>query len=271
MPELPEVETVVRTVAPHIVGRKILDAHFTSKFVTPGNRAALAHKLTGRTIQAIRRRGKFIVMALDEGVLVVHLGMTGNLLANGRPTEHTHGFFQLDDGQLLYNDPRQFGRIELTSRRVDKLGPEPLEITLEEFTRRMKRRAQVKPLLMNQSFLAGMGNIYTDESLFAAGIHPLAIAARLPGPRVAKLHQVIREILTESIEHRGSTISDYRDAEGACGGFQLLHKVYGREGEPCVVCGTPIRKSLVAQRGTHFCPKCQAAPRAPRKTSAARR
>jgi formamidopyrimidine-DNA glycosylase len=260
MPELPEVETVVRTVSPHLVGRKILQARFTSKFVTPGNRTALAARVVGRTIRSVRRRGKFIVVELDEGTLAIHLGMTGNLLAGGKAGEHTHGYFTLDDGVLLYNDPRQFGRIEWSAgpaKRVAKLGPEPLEITLEEFQKRMKRRTRVKPLLLNQTFLAGVGNIYADESLFRSGIHPLAIAARLSAARVARLHQVIRETLTEAIEHRGSTISDYRDADGAAGGFQLRHQVYGREGEPCTVCGTPIKKTLVAQRGTHHCPKCQ--------------
>jgi formamidopyrimidine-DNA glycosylase len=260
MPELPEVETVVRTVAPYLVGRRIVEARFTSKFVTPGNRTALAGHVTGRTIARVRRRGKFIVIELDQGTLAIHLGMTGNLLAGGKAGDHTHGVFTLDDGVLLYNDPRQFGRIEWSAgqpKRVARLGPEPLEISLEEFQKRMKRRSRVKPLLMNQSFLAGMGNIYTDESLFRSGIHPLAMAAKLTAARVARLHQNIRELLTEAIEHRGSTISDYRDADGASGGFQLLHQVYGREGEPCTVCGTPIKKTLVAQRGTHYCPKCQ--------------
>jgi formamidopyrimidine-DNA glycosylase len=260
MPELPEVETVVRTVAPYLVGRRIVEARFTSKFVTPGNRSALSEKIKGRGIVAVRRRGKFIVIELDKGTLAIHLGMTGNLLATGKANEHTHGYFTLDDGVLLYNDPRQFGRIEWSpgpAKRVAKLGPEPLEITLEEFQKRMKRKAHVKPLLMNQALIAGIGNIYADESLFNSGIHPLAQASRLSAPRVAKLHQAIREILSEAIEHRGSTISDYRDADGACGGFQLLHKAYGREGEPCVICGTAIRKTLVAQRGTHYCPKCQ--------------
>ncbi len=260
MPELPEVETVVRTVAPHLVGRRIVDARFTSKFVTPGNRAALAGKLAGRTITSVKRRGKFIVIELDQGTLAIHLGMTGNLLASGKAGEHTHGLFTLDDGVLLYNDPRQFGRIEWSAgaaKRVAKLGPEPLEITLEEFQKRMKRKSRVKPLLLNQAFLAGIGNIYADESLFSSGIHPLALASKLSAPRVAKLHQAIRDILSEAIEQRGSTISDYRDANGAAGGFQLLHKAYGREGEPCVICGTPIRKTLVAQRGTHYCPRCQ--------------
>src|SRR5262245_18770862 len=133
MPELPEVETVVRTVAPYVVGRSIVRARFTSRFVTPGNRTQLARKLEGRRIESIQRRGKFIVMTLDQGTLTVHLGMTGRLLVAGEPETHTHGVFTLDDGVLLYQDPRQFGRIEYSPgapKRVAKLGPEPLEITL---------------------------------------------------------------------------------------------------------------------------------------------
>ena len=235
-----------------------MDAAFSSRFVTPGNRNKLASRLIGRTIRSVTRRGKFIVMTLDQGTLVVHLGMTGKLLLDGDRTPHTHGVFTLDEGMLLYDDPRQFGRIEGDARRVAKLGPEPLEIGLEEFSERLRsRKSRMKPLLLNQSFLAGLGNIYVDEALFQAGIHPLAIAARLNASRAARLHQAIREILTMAIEHRGSSISDYVDADGERGNFQILHRVYGREGEPCVNCGAPIRKIVSGGRGTHFCPACQ--------------
>jgi formamidopyrimidine-DNA glycosylase len=257
MPELPEVETVMRSVAPHLTGRRILSAEFTSRFVTPGNRSALARRLAGRKVESVRRRGKFILVTLDQGMFTVHLGMTGRLLISGKPNEHTHGVFRLDDGLLLYEDPRQFGKIEWNPARVAKLGPEPLEISLEDFRARLRRRAHIKPLLLNQSFLAGLGNIYVDESLFAAGIHPLASASRISGARAARLHQAIREILGAAIAAGGSSISDYVDAEGRRGWFQISHQAYGREGEPCVNCGSPIRKIVVGQRGTHFCPKCQ--------------
>jgi formamidopyrimidine-DNA glycosylase len=270
MPELPEVETVVRTVAPHLAGRRIVEARFDSRFVTPGNRKRLAERLTGRSVESIQRRGKFIQVTLDQGVLTIHLGMTGSLRVSATADApaltgaHTHGVFTLDatkePGVLLYNDPRQFGRIEWTpsiSPRVARLGPEPLEITLEEFVGRLRRRARVKALLLNQSFLAGVGNIYADESLFAAGIHPLAIAARLKPERATRLHCAIQEILRAAIARGGSSISDYVDALGEKGWFQVEHRVYGRESEPCKICGTPIRKILVAQRGTHFCPRCQ--------------
>jgi formamidopyrimidine-DNA glycosylase len=258
VPELPEVETVVRSLAPHLTGRRIVSATFSSKFVTPGNRKKLAEKFAGRSILSIRRRGKFILMTLDQGTLAVHLGMTGKLLVDAAQTPYTHGIFTLDRGVLLYDDPRQFGRIEWSPARVNKLGPEPLEIGLAEFTARLrKRKTKIKPLLLNQTFLAGMGNIYVDEALFLAGIHPLAIASRLTAQRAARLHQAIRDVLTLAIEHRGSSISDYVDADGERGNFQQLHKAYGRGGEPCVNCGTPIKKTTVGQRGTHFCPNCQ--------------
>jgi len=260
MPELPEVETVVRTVAPRLTGRRILSAEFHSRFVTPGNRKALAARLTGRRVENVHRRGKFIVMSLDQGTLAVHLGMTGRLLVSGQRSEHTYGVLILEDGQILYDDPRQFGRIEWSAgppKRIARLGPEPLEIGLEEFRKRLKRRARVKPLLLNQTFLAGLGNIYADESLFKAGVHPLAMAARLTSARAARLHQAIQDTLSEAVAMGGSSVSDYVDANGERGWFQIQHRVYGREGEPCRICATPIRKTIVAQRGTHFCPKCQ--------------
>ena len=261
MPELPEVETVVRSVAAHVVGRRILAAAFTSRFVTPGDRVKLAQRLVGQTIQSILRRGKFIIMPLDQGTLTVHLGMTGRLLISGQPGEHVHGIFTLDDGQLFYQDPRQFGRIEWSlgePPRVAKLGPEPLEITLGEFQARLKRhKTRIKALLLNQTFLAGVGNIYADESLHASGIHPLALAARLKPERAARLLTAIQGILAHAIHMGGSSISDYVDANGERGWFQVEHRVYGREGEACKTCATPVRKTLVAQRGTHFCPVCQ--------------
>lgn len=261
MPELPEVETVVRSLVPHLPGRKILAAEFGSKHVTPGNRAELARKLAGRTVQSITRRGKHILIALDEGTLVVHLGMTGQLLLDPRRSNHEYGVFHLDTGLLIYRDPRQFGSIAWhadVDELLGKLGPEPLAVTLDEFTARLKKhKTRIKALLLNQSFVAGVGNIYADEILYAAKVHPLAMAAKLSKPRVALIHQAMREILTMAIEHGGSSISDYVDSAGERGWFQMLHNAYGREGEPCLRCGGVIKKILVAQRGTHFCPGCQ--------------
>jgi len=260
MPELPEVETVVGSVAAHLAGRRIVSTSFTSRFVTPGSRAKLSQRLAGRRIESVTRRGKFILIALDQGTLTVHLGMTGKLLLEGEVGDHTHGVFILDDGLLLYHDPRQFGRIEWSAGpppRVAKLGPEPLEISFDEFRVRLKRKTRMKALLLNQAFLAGLGNIYADESLFAAGIHPLAVADSLSTARAKKLYDAIRGILTHAIQLGGSSISDYVNGRGERGWFQMEHRAYGREGEPCANCGRPIRKILVAQRGTHYCPHCQ--------------
>jgi formamidopyrimidine-DNA glycosylase len=258
LPELPEVETVVRTVAPYLIGRRIVSARFTSRFVTPGNRAKLAQRIAGRRIESVSRRGKFIVIAFDEGGIAVHLGMTGKLLVSGVQTPHTHGVFTLDDGVLLYDDPRQFGRIEWGHARVAKLGPEPLTVGLAEFSARLRtRKTRMKALLLNQAFIAGLGNIYVDEILFSSGIHPLAHASRLSAARAAKLHRAMVDTLTMAIEHRGSSISDYVDADGNRGDFQMLHRVYGREGEPCSQCGAAIKRIVVAGRGTHYCAGCQ--------------
>ena len=257
MPELPEVESVVRTLLPHLPGRRIVAAEFSSRFVTPGDRKALAARVTGRTIESVRRRGKFIEIALDRGKLTVHLGMTGRLLLDATPGKHTYGRFILNAGTLLYDDPRQFGRI-LWSHDLSHLGPEPLEIGVEEFQARLKKRkSKIKALLLDQSFVAGVGNIYADETLFAARVHPLTVAARLTKAKSAALHAHMQEILARAIRMGGSSISDYVDAEGNRGWFQLEHNAYGREGEPCRVCGAPIRKIIVIQRGTHYCPRCQ--------------
>jgi formamidopyrimidine-DNA glycosylase len=257
VPELPEVETVVRTLRPHLPGRRIVSALFSSRFVTPGNRKALARRFADRIILSVTRRCKFIVIALDQGTLTIHLGMTGRLLLDAPAGKHAHGVFTLDTGTLVYTDSRQFGRI-LWNHDLSRLGPEPMEVGLADFQARMKqRKTSIKALLLNQAFLAGMGNIYVDETLFAARVHPLAIAARLSAPRVAAIHQHMREILGAAIAQGGSSISDYVDAQGNRGWFQLQHQAYGREGEPCPACGATIRKIIVAQRGTHYCPHCQ--------------
>ncbi len=261
MPELPEVETVVRTLAPHLIGRVIKRAEFRSKFVTPGDRVELAGRLPGRRIESIERRGKFIWIQLDCGNLAVHLGMTGKLLFNAVESPHTHGLFEFDDALLVYDDIRQFGRIEWSEgmpTRIAALGPDPLVIEAGEFVARLRSRStKVKPLLLNQAFLAGLGNIYVDEALFRSSIHPNTQAAKISRARAGALHLAIVEILRVAIEHRGSSISDYVDADGQPGGFQAMHQVYGREGKPCSRCGALIRRIVVAQRGTHYCPVCQ--------------
>jgi formamidopyrimidine-DNA glycosylase len=262
MPELPEVETVVRSIAP-LVGRRIVSAEFRClRVLRGGDPEETAARLRGRRIAGVKRFGKFILISLaGGGYLVVHLGMTGRLLLGGEIGKHVHAILTLDHGVLLYEDSRQFGCIQFSEdvpERIRRLGPEPLEVTFEDFAAALRRRkTRAKALLLNQGFLRGIGNIYADEALFRAGIHPLAIASRLRRERARRLHQAIVAVLTEAIAAGGSSISDYVDANGRKGFFQISHRVYQRAGEPCVACGTPIRRVLVTQRSSHFCPKCQ--------------
>ncbi len=258
MPELPEVETIVRGLARRLPGRRIRRVEVTQTRVLRNGVSAAE----GAAIVGVRRWGKHIILDLDRGHLIIHLGMTGQLLFDAPPGPHTHARIRLDrDHLLLYNDIRQFGRLEYAGRlpaRLERLGPEPLEISEDDFVARLRaRRAMLKPLLLNQSFLRGLGNIYADEALFRAGLHPRAIAARLRVDRARRLHRAIVEVLRESIHHGGTSISDYLGSDGRRGSFQNRLRVYQRTGEPCPACGAAIRRILVAQRGTHFCPHCQ--------------
>jgi len=261
VPELPEVETVVRTLAPRLIGRRILDARFSSRHVVRQNFSTLRKRVRNQLVKSVQRHGKFIVVTLDEGVLVIHLGMTGKLLLDAEPGPYARAVFELDQGLLVYDDVRHFGRIEWSAQlpeRAAALGPDALGIPFGDFLKLLKtRRSAIKPLLLNQRFLRGMGNIYTDEALFEARIHPRAIAASLSKERAARLHHAMVDILTTAIRLKGSSISDYVDADGQRGSFQQQHQVYGHAGDPCPTCGTPIRRIVVGQRGTHYCPKCQ--------------
>jgi formamidopyrimidine-DNA glycosylase len=262
VPELPEVETVARSLIPHLSGRVIRSAEFRQIRVVRGDPEETARRLSGRRITGLERRGKFIMMHLDDGgIFTVHLGMTGRLLIGGEIGKHTHAIVQLDRGVLTFDDPRQFGRLEWSEgvpRSVAKLGPEPLLVEFDEFWKKLHvRKTKIKALLLDQTFLGGVGNIYADEALFRAGIHPLLMASKISKPRARRLFGAIREVLSEAIEGRGSSVSDYVDAEGRLGTFQQSHRVYQRHGEPCLVCGRPLRRTLVVQRGTHFCSNCQ--------------
>ena len=262
MPELPEVETVVRSIAP-LTGQRILTAEFRNlRILRGGDPDALSTRLQGRRIAAIQRYGKFIVSSLEGGgYLMIHLGMTGRLLLGAASGKHTHAIFTFDRATLLFDDSRQFGSIEFSEgfpHRVARLGPEPLEIPFDEFARALQRhKTRIKSLLLNQTFVRGVGNIYADEALFRAGIHPLALTQRIRRDRARKLYDAIIAVLTEAIAAGGSSISDYVDAEGRKGFFQISHRVYQRTGEPCPTCRTPIRRVTVTQRSSHFCPHCQ--------------
>ena len=262
MPELPEVETVVRSIAP-ITGQRIVSAEFRNlRILRGGDPDAMSARLQGRRIVSVQRYGKFIVASLEGGgYLMIHLGMTGRLLLGGEPGKHTHAIFTFERGTLMFDDSRQFGCIELSEefpRRVARLGPEPLEVSFDEFASQLKRhKTRVKSLLLNQTFVRGVGNIYADEALFRAGIHPLALAWRINRERARKLYDAMIAVLTEAIAAGGSSISDYVDAEGRKGFFQISHRVYQRTGEPCTACGRPIQRVIVTQRSSHFCARCQ--------------
>jgi formamidopyrimidine-DNA glycosylase len=261
LPELPEVEIVVRSIKPHLEGQTIREAHLHSRHVTRSPFATNRAGLRGATISKVERRAKHILIHLDRGVLHVHLGMTGKLLWNGETGPYTRAALDLTDGRLVFDDVRQFGRFEFRRTlpaSVRELGPDALTVSLEEFRGLLHGRSgAIKPLLLNQTFLGGLGNIYIDESLFQAKIHPRAHARRLSAKRAELLHAAIHEVLTAAIESRGSSISDYVDGDGERGAFQDLHQVYGKQGEPCPRCGARIRRLVIGGRGTHFCPRCQ--------------
>ena len=245
MPEGPEVENVVRTLAPHLIGQTVLSVQ------------GWEGPVAGKTIRAVRRFGKYIVIDFDDGMLQVHLRMTGKLLYGGARTPYTRVEFTLDGGTLLFEDIRRFGRIRW-SREMPEQGPDPLDMTASEFAAHLRgRRRQLKPLLLDQKFLRGLGNIYVDECLFAARLHPQLTAATLRPAQSRQLHAAITAILQEAIAAGGSSISDYVDGDGRAGSFQERHQVYGRAGEPCRRCGAAIVRLVVTQRGTHICPRCQ--------------
>jgi formamidopyrimidine-DNA glycosylase len=285
MPELPEVETVVRGLRASLPGRRIVSVRLgKTDFID--DPAALDAQLPGRKIVAIERIGKFICVHLagESGVdlhFLVHLGMTGRLAVRS-PGEavvpHTHGFFLLDDGsELQYTDIRRFGRMLLVSADrlpefQGKLGQDALTVSIEEFSgQAQRRRTCIKTFLLDQKALRGVGNIYADESLWRARIHPERLAANLSSKEMARLHRALREILQAAIKLGGSSISDFLDAEGKRGSYQVRHRVYGREGRSCSRCGAAIRRIVVAGRSSHFCPNCQRVPRLSRKGVRARR
>jgi len=280
MPELPEIETIRRSVADLIAGAKITAVEvFQTRQVATHDPAAFAAAVSGRRLVRFERRGKYLILGLDDGQrLVIHLRMTGQLLVC-RPeapvARHTHVVFHLEDGrQLRYRDVRRFGRIYLLGPEpfsqqarapgcLRRLGPEPLdpEFTSAAFCERLRgRRGALKPLLLRQDFIAGLGNIYADEALHRARLHPLRPAHSLTPAECEALFGAIREVLTEAIVWGGTTIADFRDGYGRSGAFRQRLRVYGRQGEPCLTCGQTVVKIRVAGRSSHFCPRCQPLP-----------
>jgi formamidopyrimidine-DNA glycosylase len=278
MPELPEVETIVRGLRAAVSGRRVIGVRFgKTDFVAEP--AVIVERLPGSRIASVERYGKFISLTLEPAAseiarfyFFIHLGMTGQIMprSSGSPiAPHTHAFFELDDGrELRYTDIRRFGQMMLVPESAmaafrTKLGPDPLEITESGFVALFRARtARVKALLLDQSVLRGMGNIYADESLWRARLHPARIAASLKPAQLIALRCAVRKVLEDAIRLRGSSISDFLDADGEPGEYQLHHRVYGRAGKPCPRCKTTIRRIVVAGRGSYFCPRCQAPPRA---------
>jgi len=253
MPELPEVETIVRSLAPRLRGRRVVSAEYLAPRALRGTAEP---PIIGHEVREVTRHGKFILLRFDHGALAIHLGMTGKLLIDGEATPYLRAEIVFDKCRLLFDDIRQFGKMAWSTKLPG--GPEPFDIDGATFAKMLRaRRGVVKPLLLNQGFVRGLGNIYVDEALFRAGIDPRALACNVSVARAVKLHGHIVEVLREAIERGGSSVSDYVDADGQRGGFQEAHRVYGREGEPCVVCGRRVLRIVLGQRGTHYCAFCQ--------------
>jgi formamidopyrimidine-DNA glycosylase len=271
MPELPEVETVAHGLQVALAGCTITGVKVLwRRSIVSLDPDAFAHRLVDQKIKSVSRRGKWIVMSLSgEDTLLIHLRMSGRLVVEEEAcldNRHLRVLLFLNDGRRLsFVDQRKFGRLHLTNNPdqiLETLGPEPLSeaFTAEQLTKMLKRRkGHIKPLLLNQHFLAGLGNIYTDESLWRARIHPLRSANTLTPAEVKCLHKSIRSVLTAAIASGGTTLDDesYRQADGRPGEFLGKLVVYGREGHPCPRCEQAIERIVVGQRGTHFCPRCQ--------------
>ena len=265
MPELPEVETLTRQLAARLRGRRFVEISLRRRDFVHGD----LHSLVGAAVAAIRRRGKLILVDCGQRHLLIHLGMSGRL-AIANPLEplprHTHWRAQLDNQlELRHNDPRRFGGAWVVDSaqllqhpKVVAIAPDPFAMSHDEFHTRLKRaRRAIKVWLLDQKQLGGVGNIYADEALFAAGIHPRKRTSQIRPEQAGCLLTAIRSVLARAIEAGGSTIGDYRRLDGQEGQYQNQHRVYDRERLPCPACATPIRKIVLGQRSTHFCPNCQ--------------
>ena len=269
MPELPEVEVTRLSFADRIVGARIEAVRLGKPLRWP--LGVEPRTLVGRTVRGVRRRGKYLLMDLDQGVLLLHLGMSGSLrFERELPPESLHDHFDLvtSHGVLRLNDPRRFGAVVHCAsesapeavKLLGGLGVEPLgeDFDLDAFHAGLKRRkAPIKQVLLAGDLVVGVGNIYASEALFLAGIRPTLSSARISRPRAARLHAAVREVLARAVEKGGSTLRDFSNAQGESGYFQLEAMVYDRQGDPCRVCGTPIRMIRQGQRATYFCPHCQ--------------
>jgi formamidopyrimidine-DNA glycosylase len=286
LPELPEVETIRRQLAPALTGRRIVDLRvLDARWCEPAPPEAIEDALRGRRIESVGRRGKYLILSVEDDVhLVMHLRMTGNLLLteDRQNPAHTRVAFELDDAtRLLFVDVRRFGTgdVLLGGDALDeyfgsRLGVEPLsaDFTADALRALARGRKQpVKAFLLNQERIAGVGNIYADEALFKSRIHPERPVGTLKRDQLEALREAVIESLNDGIDSRGASIDDYRNPDGAEGLFQTKFQVHLREGEPCVRCGTTIKKMRAAGRGTYVCEKCQPKPRARRRVKPAAR
>jgi formamidopyrimidine-DNA glycosylase len=268
MPELPEVETIVRDLREDIIGRKITAVKFLTRSVWRAG-VPTGKSLVGAAFQRLERKGKNILIFLSNGkVLIVHLKMTGRLTIENQSApikKHTHFIMEFGKAELRFNDIRRFGYLDMVKKeRLDKitylarLGPDALEIGREEFIDLLRSKKRIiKALLLDQDIISGMGNIYTDEALFRAGIYPKRVSSSLSVARAGLLHKAMIETLNLAVSSRGSTIDNYVGGRGTPGSFQDQHLVYGRGGKPCPKCGRPIKRMIIGSRSTHFCPRCQ--------------
>ncbi|MCX5709372.1 MAG: DNA-formamidopyrimidine glycosylase [Candidatus Omnitrophica bacterium] len=265
MPELPEVETIKRDLEKIIIGKKIVEVcvHHPAVVREPGVEK-FKKALTGVSVKRVLRRAKVLILELSNGkALVIHLKMTGQLVYPGDGLK-SRVSFHLSNGKILdFNDQRLFGELRVmddwrTLKFIQGLGPEPFDITAEEFKEMLaKKKTKIKPLLMDQTFVSGIGNLYAAEVLFRANIDPERSAQGLSGGEKEKLFQTIKKVLQEAIHYGGSSVDDYVRVSGERGNYARHHKVYGREGKPCLVCKTLIKRTALGGRGTYFCPKCQ--------------
>ncbi|MBX7057772.1 MAG: bifunctional DNA-formamidopyrimidine glycosylase/DNA-(apurinic or apyrimidinic site) lyase [Leptospirales bacterium] len=273
MPELPEVETVARSLQPLLPGKRLLELESVWPRAVAGLPAASKY-WQGAAILSVDRRAKYLILRLSSGALIVHLRMTGRLFLREAPPQDRRFLsaqFRLDSGEyLIFEDTRRFGRIDFAadeaalSRRFAALGPEPLDRNFSGalfFERLQRSQRQIKALLLDQGFIAGLGNIYVDESLWYAGIHPLTRGADISRQQTMRLLRGIRSILRRSIAANGATLRDFRFLGGQKGGYTARMLVFRRQGQPCRRCGASIQKIRVAGRGTHICPRCQRGPR----------
>ncbi|MFQ5399070.1 MAG: DNA-formamidopyrimidine glycosylase [Anaerolineae bacterium] len=269
MPELPEVETIARALSTPLIGRTIMGVETDwPKHVDRPDLPELKQRISGRRILSVGRRGKYLLFSLSEGeTLIIHLRITGHLsvVAAAAPlTPYDHTRFLLDTGdELRFRDQRKLGRVYLVKQPLEvlgKLGPEPLPpaFTMDTLRARLTRRKRaIKPLLLDQRFIAGVGNIYADEALFDAGIHPTRRADTLTETEQAALYAAIVKVLQLGIEKQGATIDNYRKPDDTLGNMQEKFMVYGRKGEPCYLCRSRVKRIVLGGRGTNFCPHCQ--------------